>query len=352
MTITANTFEPRSLARMLEIRKRPRQWYLDMYYTGGTEQHGTRLVQMDVLVAGQKMAPIQRPTDRSAMMARDAAAEKLIKLPYMKPGRPTNAEEIIRQREAGSHLYSPTDLVARAQRQIGRDIEDLDDMISRRVELMAAKGLLTGKTPLVSTDDDGLKWGVDAEVDWAMPSDHIITISVTADKWDASTADPIGNFRTWGRMIAASAGLSGTLATLGTDASEALMNHAGVKTLLDNRRIEAGNLELNAMGMDGITYLGRLNGIDLYEDARTYAADTTGTATPYTPAKSVVFGARNAQNRMHYGPISDLKCPNPLVERWVKTWETDEPSQRLVAVHSSPLPAVHQPDAHVSVTVL
>jgi len=351
MPISTNVFEPRSLARAIEIRHRPVMWYRDTYYQGEAQTHGARLVQLDVLVGGRKLAPIQRPTDASHMVARDSAAEKLVRLPYMKPGMPTTAEDIIQRREVGAHLYSERDLVGAAQRQLGRDMEQLDDQIDRRVEWMAAQGCITGVTPLVSLDASGAAMGIEAEVDWGMPGGHLITLSVSTDKWGHADSTPLGNLRTWGNLIAQAAGVSANVATLGADAADALINHAGVQSLLDNRRIEAGMIELAERGVEGITYLGRLNGIDLYEDLRTYA-DETGTATPYTPVDRVVLGARGADNRMHYGPISDLKCPNPRVARWVKTWEQEEPSQRYLAVHSSPLPGLHQPDSVVSAKVL
>ncbi|WP_296699799.1 major capsid protein [Thiocapsa sp. UBA6158] len=352
MTVSTNAFEPRSLARMIEIRKRPSQWYRDNYYRAGAEQHGARLVQLDVLIGGQKMAPIQRPTDASKMVAREAGSERLIRLPYMKPGRPTNAEEIIQRRAMGSHLYSDRNLVEAAQRQIGRDIEDLDDMIDRRIEFMAAQGVITGKTPLVSLDETGAVMGIDAEVDWGMPADHLVTLSNATEKWTHADSDPIANLRTWGNRIAQSSGMSATMATIGAEVAAALLKHEAVLKLLDNRRVEAGMIDLRAMDIEGINYFGRIAGIDLYEDLRTYQADHTGTATPYTPVDRVVLGTRNAENRIHYGPISDLKCPTPITQRWPKTWETDEPSQRFVAVHASPLPALHQPDAFVSAKVL
>lgn len=351
MTVATNAFEPRALARMLEIRKRPVYWYRDTYYGGAPEQHGSPLVEMHVLIHGQRMAPIQRPTDRSQMMSRDAATAGIIRLPYMKPGRPTNAEELIRQLEAGSHLYTPQNLVERAQRRIGADIMELDDMIDLRVEYMAAKGVQTGVTPLVSLDGDGNKMGVDAEVTWGMPAGHLITLTGAA-LWTASTSDPVGNTRTWGALIAASAGLSATVATLGRDAAAAFLKHADIRSLLDNRRIEAGQLQLREMQVEGINYLGQIAGVDFYEDLRTYPADQTGTATPFTPVDRLVLGSRRSANRMEYGPISDLKCTQPLVARWTKTWEQDEPSQRYVAVHSRPLPCNRQPDAQVSVKVV
>ncbi len=352
MTIATNAFEPRALARMIEIRKRPHHWYRDTYYRAGAETHGARLVQLDVLIGGQKMAPIQRPTDASKMVAREAGAEKLIRLPYMKPGRPTNAEEIIRRRAMGSHLYSDRDLVGAAQRQIGRDIEDLDDMIDRRIEFMCAQGVITGKTPLVSLDETGAVMGIDAEVDWGMPSAHLVTISTAELKWSHANSDPIANLRAWGNLIAQGSGMSATVATIGSGVAAAILKHEDIRKLLDIRRVEVGVMELREMQVEGINYIGRLVGVDLYEDLRTYQADATGTATPYTPADRVVLGTRNAENRIHYGPISDLNCATPVTERWVKTWSVEEPSQRFVAVHSSPLPALHQPDAVVSAKVL
>lgn len=352
MTISTNAFEPRSLARMIEIRKRPYNWYLDTYYRAGAELHGSRLVQLDVLVGGQKLAPIQRPTDASKMVAREAGSEKLIRLPYMKPGRPTNAEEIIQRRAMGAHLYSERNLVEAAQRQIGRDIEDLDDMISRRLEFMASRGVITGKTPLVSLDETGAVMGIDAEVDWGMPGAHLVTITTDTEKWTHADSDPIANMRAWGNLIAQSSGMSATIATVGSSVAAALLNHADIRALLDNRRMEVGQIDLSAMSVEGINYIGRIAGIDVYEDLRTYQADNTGAATPYTPIDRVVLGSRNAENRVHYGPISDLKCPTPITQRWVKTWEIEEPSQRYVAVHSAPLPALHQPDAVVSADVL
>lgn len=339
-------FEPRALARAIEIRHRPYLWYAAMYYRPAEGVHGTRLVDIDVRVQGKTMAPIQRPSEASKMIGRDGFEQRSIRLPYMKPAMPTTAEEILQRREPGSHLYSERDLVGAAQRQIGRDIMDLDDMVERRKEYMAAQGAVTGVTPLISLLDAGVP-SIQAEVDWGMPEAHLITLTST-DLWTHAESDPIGNLRTWCNLAIQAAGVSPDIATLGTEVANALLKHADVLKLLDNRRIEAGQLELRAQGVEGITYLGRLKGVDLYEDARTYT-DDSGSAAYYTPADRVVLGSRNAENRWHYGPISDLKCPTPRVERWVKTWEKEEPSVRYVAVHSSPLPALHQPDSIVSV---
>lgn len=347
--IATTAFEPRALQRMIEIRSRPYNWYASRYFGAAQGVHGVRLVELDVLVGGKKMAPIQRPTDRSRLMARDAAASHLIKLPYMKPGRATTAEEIINRRAVGSHLYAERDLVGAAQRQIGRDIEDLDDMIERRKEYMAAQTVQTGITPLVSLDENGVK-SISAEVVWGTPAANLVTLTGT-DLWTNAASDPLGNLEDWGALIVEGAQASATFATVGYNVGKALRKHAELLKLLDNQEVKAGNLELRAASIDGIRYLGNLGGIDFYEDRRTYVNDL-GVSTYYTPPDRLVLGASNAENRWHYGPISDLKCPTPLTERWVKQWEVEEPSQRYVAVHSAPLPGLHVPASIVSAKVV
>jgi hypothetical protein len=346
--VSTAAFEPRALARMIEIRRRPYLWYANRYFKPAGGVHGARLVQLDILRGGQRLAPIQRPTERSRMLDREATSERLIRLPYMKPGRPTTAEEIIARREPGTHLYSERDLVGAAQRQLGRDIEDLDDAIARREEYMAAQSVITGVTPLVSMDENGVT-SIEAEVDWGMPVAHLVTLTST-HLWTHAESDPLKNLRVWANLIIASAQISPTMLTVGTAVADALLRHGKILELLDNRRVEAGTLELRAQAVEGITYIGRLKGIDIYEDARTYT-DDSGASQPFTPVDRVVLGAPG-ENRWHHGPISDLKCPNPLVARWVKTWMTEEPSQRFVAVHASSLPALHLPGAVVSAKVV
>lgn len=348
MALETSAFEPRALARMIEIRERPYLWYSDRYFKSAEGVHGAPLVELDVVVGGQRLAPVQRPTERSRMMGRESVGSHMIRLPYLKPGRSTTAEEILSRRAAGTHLYAERDLVGEAQRQIGRDIEDLDDMIERRREYMAAQSVITGKTPLVAMDENGVA-SISAEVDWGLPAAHLVTLTSTA-LWTHADSDPIGNLRSWANLIIAAAQISPTTMTVGTAVAEAIFAHAKLAALLDNRRIEAGQLELRAQEVQGITYIGRIKGIDLYEDARTYT-DDSGVSQRYTPTDRAVLGAPG-ENRWHYGPISDLKCAAPLTPRWVKTWETEEPSQRFVAVHSSPLPGLHLPGANVSAKVV
>ena len=344
-------FEPRSMQRAIEVRKRPRNWYTDTYFgENPMGVHGTPTIDQDVRVQGQRMAPLQLPTEASRAVNRDSFSTGSIRIPYMKPMLPTTAGELLAQREPGANLYAAPDLVGAARARLGRDIADLDDMNARRVEYMAARGMQTGKTPLVNVGDDG-KPTINAEVDWQMPVAHLVTLTGTALWTDKTNSDPIGKLRDFANLVIASAGLSPAVATVGTSVASAIIAHPQIQAMLDNRRVEAGMLELREQGVEGITYLGRIKGIDIYEDARTFTNDA-GTAELYTPVDRLVLGAPRAENYVERAPIQDLKCPTPRVARWVKTWEKDDPSVRYVAVHQSALPALWQPDSFVSAKVI
>lgn len=349
MTDLARTaFEPRTLQRAIEIRIPPYNWYAKTYFKEG-EPSPSPLVSRDVIVRGRKLAPIQRPTEASRMLAREPFAEKQIRMPYMKPGMATTAHEIIANREIGVHVFAPADLVGRAQRQIGRDMQTLDDMIERRIEYMASQGIATGVTPLVALDQNGVP-SIKASVDWNMPAAHLDTLTGAA-LWSADTSDPLGNVRTWSQMIIASSGLSPTTCTMGVTAGNAFAKNAAVRASLNALSINAGQMVLRANSVEGITFIGQIEGVDYYIDARTYQTEE-GTSAYYTPADRVVLGSQNAQNEIAHGPIEDLECANPVVAKWVKTWTETEPSRRLIAVHAAVLPCVWQPDGHCSMKVV
>lgn len=346
-----NAFDPRTLQRMIEVRQRPILWYSSKYFKKADRVAGTRTVERPKRVQTQAMAPFQRPTERSRMVDRDSVDYMAVQVPYMKPGMPTSAEEIIQRRTPGDHLYSEKDLRAEAQAQIARDIADLDDMIERRKEWMAAQGIITGRTPVVNLDDEG-KASINAEVDWNMPASHLITLTGT-DLWsDRENSDPLANIKAWRQMCVRHAMVAPDILTLGIEAALQFTRNETTLKLMDNRRVEAGNVELKDAGLEQITMIAMLaDGTKVYEDARTYI-DDSGNVQYYTPVGRAVLGGGGHENAWAHGPISDLKCPNPRSERWVKTWEVEDPSQRNVAVHSSSLPCVWQPDASVSALVV
>jgi hypothetical protein len=335
-------FDPRVMLRAIELMKTPRTFLLDTFFTD-TEEHTTEFAEIDIEKGSRKMAPFQRPISEGKVMERDAFAAQSIKLPYVKPKRPTTAGDMLK-RKPGETVYSGQSLADRARAELGKDFRKLQEAIVRREEWMAAQALVTGKVEIKGDD-------VHAEIDFLRSAGHNITLA-GGDRWSEATATIDSDLVAWRAMIGQATGLTGRTAVLGADVAEVVLHNEKLQKLLDNRRTEAGFLKANENPVDGVTYLGNLRGIDLWSYDEWYV-DDNGDEQPMIPAKHIVLGATgsNVRSTRHYGAIQDLESTG--IGRWFpKSWVTKDPSVRWVQLQSAPLPATHIPDAYVSAQVL
>jgi hypothetical protein len=67
--------------------------------------------------------------------------------------------------------------------------------------------------------------------------------------------------------------------------------------------------------------------------------------------KEVLFACDNIQGVRHYGAIRDLKARLVAQRVFVKSWEIEDPSQRIVLLQSAPLFVTYDPNTAALVTV-
>jgi hypothetical protein len=67
--------------------------------------------------------------------------------------------------------------------------------------------------------------------------------------------------------------------------------------------------------------------------------------------KEVLFTCENIQGVRHYGAIRDLKARLVAQRVFVKSWEIEDPSQRIVLLQSAPLLVTYDPNTAALVTV-
>jgi hypothetical protein len=67
--------------------------------------------------------------------------------------------------------------------------------------------------------------------------------------------------------------------------------------------------------------------------------------------KEVLFTCDNIQGVRHYGAIRDLKARLVAQRVFVKSWEIEDPSQRVVLLQSAPLFVTYDPNTAALVTV-
>lgn len=350
MADTINLFQTRVMLAMLEQMLPVRTFFLDRFFDGQSPQvSNAETIDIDVIKGNRRMAPFVNPKLQGKVIERDGYKTFTYKPAYIKPKTITTAEDVLK-RQAGEVIYgaasSPS---SRAAEQLAKDMAELDRMITRRIEWMCSKALLTGKIPVQGD-------GIDDEVDFLMPSNHIITLSGTALWSDHTNADPLQNLRTWKRQMSKDSGLVATDVIFGADAMDNFLKCdkvLGANNLFDMRNVNIGRIEPRIMADMGVTYYGTITeiGLDLWTYEEYFYNEITKTTDDMMPKDKILMLAGGARREMHYGAIKDLAVTAP-VPRFPKTWVEEDPSARFLLVQSAPLPAPHQVDGQIVATVL
>jgi len=334
-------FETRTMLAALEQMLPARTFLKDNFFTEEIV-FNTKHVDIDIKKGKRRLAPYVKPVAQGKLVDRIGFKTYSYIPPYVKPKMATNAQDFL-TRNIGETIYGANDgPQQRAEKQLGADLAELDDMITRREETQASELLHTG---IVTVTGEGYS----ETIDFGMPATHKITLTGN-DLWtDTTNSDPLVDLRTWKRLIAQDSGLVPTDVIMGSDALDAFLNHPKVQNQLDTRRIDLGQIT-PAMLADGVTFYGRIRdiGCDLWTYEEYYIDPATApTEKPMIEVDKVLMLSRRARTSVNYGAIQDLRA-NAAVPRFPKSWEEEDPSVRYLLVQSAPLLALHQVDAFIA----
>lgn len=335
-------FNTRSMAAAVRERRSPKGFLLKKFFSR-VEQHDTAEVDIDVIRNKRRLAPFVNPLSEGKLVEHAGFSTRSIRPPYIKPKMVTTAADLL-TRGVGQAVYGDQTPAQRAASRLAEELAEMDDMITRREEWMAAQALFTGSVTVTGE-------GLNAVINFGYTASHDITLTGT-NAWDDAASDPIANLRAWKSIAVQDSGLVPTDAILGSAARDAFLGNAVVAAQLDRTHQATLQIQMTQAGMpDGVTYIGRIEGLDLwtYEE---YYLDDAGNEQPMVPTKSVLLGSSRADARLHYGAIMDLDSPLVAMRRFPKSWTTPDPSARWVMLQSAPLPVPHQIDAFVIAEVL
>lgn len=339
-------FDTMTMLEAVEQMTTPRRFLMNTFFNGANPvTFGTEAVTIDIVKGQRTMAPFVHPSLPGSISLRNGVSSETYTPPYIQPKRKTRAEQILK-RAPGDNPYSARTPLERAGEQLGRDLIELDDEITRREEWMCAQALSTGRVRVVGE-------GVDDTIDFLMEDKHKVTLAT--GRWNSSDSDPIANLRQWKRLIAKDSGRTGNVAVLSGEVQDAFQRNEAVLKQLNTRRVDMGLIKPELLP-DGVTYLGYLNdpGIDLYVYDEWYL-DDEGDEQQMVPAGGLILGATSTRNAMLYGAIQDIDAiESGLVEavRFPKSWVTPDPSARWLKLQSAALAGMLEPNAFLYAKVV
>lgn len=339
-----NIFQTRAMAAAMRQETKSGRFLLDTLFSR-VETHDTETIDIDIIKGKRRMAPFQTPRVEGKLVEKLGFTTNSYKPAYVKPKKVLEASEIVDNRGAGQNVYAMQTPQQRAGIKLAEELNELEEMISRREEWMCAQQLVNGYVDVVG---DGVNYRIDLNLD----ANHKIVLA-GSDMWTDDNATPNDDLAVWARLISKDAGLSantliGNSLTIGT-----YLKHPTVKDALNTRRIDLGLLKPEDLG-DGVSYFGQIavdgKVLEVYSYDEWYV-DDAGNEQSMIPDGQVVLTSTKADFRRHYGAIKDKKAGYVAMPRFPKTWEQEDPSMEFLMVQSAPLPATHQIDAIVSAKV-
>lgn len=330
-------FNIRTMLAALEQMHTPRTFLLDTFFKE-ERVFTTEAVDIDVIKGKQRLAPFVSPLHEGKVVERTGFTANSFKPPYIKQKMAFTAQDLLK-RAPGETIYQGDQTPEqRAQKQLGKDLIELDEMITRREEWMAASALNTGKITVVGD-------GVNAEIDFKMDASHKVTLAGAA-LWTDAASDPLADLRAWKQTAAKDSGLVPDVAVFGADVYKAFVKHANVKGQLDTRRITLGQIDPKLLP-SGASYIGTVEQLDIYTYDE-YYLDDNAVLQPMVPVDKIFLGSTKAKTTRLYGAILDLKAL-AAVKRFPKSWEQEDPSIRWVMLQSAPVVCPTQIDAFMSI---
>jgi len=308
-------------------------------------------VDIDIIKGKRRMAPFQSPRIEGKLIEKRGFTTNSYKPGYVKPKFATDASDLVDNRAAGENVYTGENAQNRAVTTLVEELNEHEDLITRREEWMCAQQLVNGYVDVIGE-------GVNYRVDLLMDANHKVTL-IGADMWTDVASDPDSDIEAWTTLISKDGGASANIMIGSPTTMNVYVKHAKVASKLNTRRIDLGMIKPEDLG-DGVSYYGYVivNGksIDLY-GYEEWAEDDAGVEQPLFADGQVVLTSTMADFRRHYGAIKDLDAIEELgsnmvaLPRYPKSWKQKDPSVRFVMIQSAPLPAAHQIDAIVSAKV-
>lgn len=270
-----------------------------------TDIFNTDDVLVDFKDNGRKVAPFVLPTVGGVPTGRTAYTTDRFTPPLIAPKRTLSIDDL-KKRGFGEAIFSG---IAPADRKVLitlRDLKELDEMTTRREEIMAAEILLNDKLVMKQYKDAAGATTEEKTMQFHTGGTNPYQYNPTAG-WDTDKAKILADINAMVSMLTKK-GLPAEDLIVAADVADAFINNPTIKDLLNNRRINLGDitpLELPA----GAAHIGTINVygkmINVIAYTETYENDE-GAITPYIPEGMAILTAP-AAGRGLYGAVTQLE---------------------------------------------
>lgn len=329
-------FDTRTMLGMItEGEKKSNTFFRDRYFKN-RPTFDTAKIDVDIVgINDRKLAPFVHPKSGGVAVDRKGFRTETYEAPEISLMRITTAEDMLK-RSPGETIYSGKSPAQRAAEQLGKDLSDLDDMITRREEVMCREAILDGKVTIKGEGYDEVLnfWGEDNQ--------PAVTLA------DVTTANAfMKGMRDIRRGMIQQAGFTPTEIICGTNVIDKVLDMLIDAKALDTRRVDLGQINPSLLP-NGVTYWGYLkdSALDIYSYDDWYYDEEQGAEVAMMPEDKILMASPNVRTSLAYGVVSLIGSDTVTFHEGARipdSWtQKAAPAGRVVQLKSRPLPIVHQ----------
>lgn len=343
-------YETWELDALLSQIEKPDPWLLRTFFPR-VKMFETRTIEFDLLDRGRRLAPFVSPMVSGKPMLREGFRTRQLSPAYIKPTglvQPSDSFTRVPGEAYGGQL-SPQ---ARFDRLVAEELMKHDDMLTNRLEWMAASALVYGQVAITGDDypTQLVQFGRD-------PNLNIVLAG--ASRWTQATSNPMQDIQNASLLVRRiSKGAIVTDLVMDGTTWDVLRANAGVQNLINIFfRNHAGTraTEIDQgprTTLNEAQYVGTLNGrLDMWV-YDSYFQDDFGNDQPFIPPYTMLGIAKTAiEGTQYFGAILDLDAGIAPSRLFSKSKMKFDPSGLEIISQSAPLVAPKRPNAMFTIDV-
>lgn len=341
MAIQTDIYTPRTMGKIVRRMPPVHTFFRDTFFKT-RRTFPTKSVDVDIKKGSRALAPFVHPKIGGKTIPNSGYQTKSYTPVLIAPNKITTVDDLL-ERAAGENPYSGRTPAERAVEKLAEDFSELNEMIVRREEWMAATTIFTGQIPIIGE-------GLEEVIDFDFTNKE--TIVTDALKWTGADADPLADIERWRKQVQKEGFVNCNVCVMASDVSAAFVRNAKVQLLLDTKGYDLAAIKPRELP-NGVTYIGTIHklGLDIYEYNEWYLDDWTNPAAPeqkpLVPDGTLALLSTAAEGSICYGAITMIPEEGKgfvTVEgdKVPQTWVERRPDRRFLQINSKPLTVPHE----------
>lgn len=322
----------------------PEYSFLTRTFFPGYQLQNTEEITIDIRKKSRRIAPFVSPYVQGQLVEKQGFQTFSLKPAYIKDKRVFDPNSPF-VRTYGEKIGGNLSPMQRLEANVANELQDQQDMLNRRIEVMCGEVLVRGKLTI-----EGELY---PKVELDFQRDSSLTVSLSgASEWGDSGVDPFADLDTWAQLVFAKSGVRPRKVVMTLDAYRLFKNTASVQKVFDRARANpSDSLKDSTVDGDDGWYAGEISGWNIYVYAGTYIDPLDNTEKNILPPYTVILGGDAIKGYRAFGAIRDEKAGLQAMPYFVKSWTVEDPAVRYIMMQSAPIVCPLYPDAMLKAAV-